>query len=76
MGDDPRSIVEEGDQIGLATSSVADQDFGAVHDIAHPQLAGLLEGEAAPITLGACLARDVHQSMAHEQPMDGGGRQR
>ena len=47
-GDDAGGVVDEGDQVGLAAAAAV-PDLGPVHDVAHPQLAGVLEGEAAAI---------------------------
>jgi len=45
--------------------------------VAHPQLAGVGEGKAAPVLAGlGGVAGLVHQAGAPEQPVDGGGGQR
>jgi hypothetical protein len=49
MRDHPRGIVDKRDQVGLALDPLADHHARAVHDVAHPQLAALGEGEAAPV---------------------------
>ena len=41
-----------------------------MHDVAHPQLAGVAEGEAAAV--GAVRRRPVEQPLATEQPVHGG----
>ena len=38
-----------GDVIDPPLSALADGDGGTMHDVAHPQLAGVGEGKAAPI---------------------------
>ena len=69
-GDDAGGVVDEGDQVGLAPGP-ADADPGPVHDVAHPQLARLAVGEAAPV--GAVVRRlPVEQPLAGEKPVHGG----
>ena len=68
-GDDPGGVVDEGDEVGLATAPAV-ADLGPVHDVAHPQLAGLAEGEAAPV--GAVRRLAVEQPLAAQQPVHGG----
>ena len=46
-GDDAGGVVDEGDEGALSPRSPV-AELGPVHDIAHPQLAGVAEGEAAP----------------------------
>jgi hypothetical protein len=75
-GDDPGGIVDEGDQVGLTPGAITHRNARPVHDIAHPQLPGLGEGEAAPVAIARILLGPDHQAMAGEQPMHGGGRQR
>ena len=67
--DDAGGVVDEGDEVGLAPGSAV-SDLGPVHDVAHPQLAGLLEGEAAAV--GAVRRLLVEQALAAEEPMHGG----
>ena len=76
VGHDPGGIVDEGDQVGLALGTIAHQDARPVHHIAHPHLPGLGEGEAAPILIARVVLGFVHQAMAGQQAMHGGGRQR
>ena len=76
MRDDPGRVVDEGDQVGLALGALSDQDTGAVHDITHPQLPGLGEGEAAAVMIARLLLGLIHQAMAGEQAVHGRGRQR
>ena len=47
---DAGGVVDEGDQVGLA-SPPAVGDVGAVHDVAHPQFAGMAVGEAPPVVV-------------------------
>ena len=62
-------VVDEGDEVGLAPGSPV-PDLGSVHDVAHPQLAGVFEGEAAAVgTVGRLL---VEQALAAEEPVHGG----
>ena len=67
---DTGGVVEEGDQVGLAPRAGARQQHaGAVHDVAHPQLSGVREGEAAPVLSGLGVAGLVHEAGAAEQPV-------
>jgi hypothetical protein len=50
--------------------AIAHEDTRSVHHIAHPQLPGPGEGEAAPVGLGVLASGLVHQSMPGEQAMD------
>ena len=72
-GDDAGCVVDEGDEVGLA-AGFAVADFGPVHDVAHPQLAGVPEGEAAAV--GAAWGFFVEQAVAAEQPVHGRGGER
>ena len=47
----------------------SEPDLGPVHDVAHPQLAGVAEGEAAAV--GAVRRLLVEQALAAEEPMHG-----
>jgi hypothetical protein len=47
-----------------------------VHHVTHPQLPGALEGEAAAIGVAGRVGARLHQAVADQQAMDGGGRQR
>ena len=47
------------------------EDRRPVHDVAHPELAGGVEGEAAPVLARRLLRAARHQPLAAEQPMDG-----
>src|SRR6266545_4357478 len=68
VGDHPRRVVDERDEVRLALLA-GDGDGRAVHDVAHPQVARLLEGEA-PVVLGRRLARLLrHEPGAGEQPV-------
>ena len=67
--DDAGGVVDEGDQVGLAPGSAV-PDLGSVHDVAHPHLAGMPEGEAAAIRpVGRLL---VEQALAAEEAVHGG----
>ena len=75
--DDARRIVEQRDQVRLVAAPVLLVEHGrAVHDVAHPELVGGVEAEAAPVLAGGRLGRPRHQAVAAQQPMDGRGRQR
>ena len=50
VGDDASGVVDEGDEIGFAFTAVVVGDGGSVHDVAHPQFCGFVEGEAAPVS--------------------------
>ena len=69
-GDDAGGVVDEGDEVGLSPGSAV-TDLRPVHDIAHPQLAGIAEGEAAAV--GAVVGLGIEQALAVEQPVHGGG---
>ena len=45
-----------------------------VHDIAHPHLPGVAEGETAPVIIAVIALGFIHQAMTGEQTMDGGRR--
>ena len=72
-GDDAGGVVDEGNEVGLAPAS-AEPNLGPVHDVAHPQLAGVAEGEAAAV--GAVRGLLVEQAPAAEEPMHGRGGER
>ena len=63
-GDDAGGVVDEGNEVGLAPA-LAEPDLGPVHDVAHPQLAGVAEGEAAAV--GAVRGLLVEQAPAAEE---------
>ena len=46
VGDDAGDVVDEGDQVGLAAAPAVG-DVGVVHDVAHPQFAGMAVGARA-----------------------------
>ena len=69
-GDDTGGVVDEGDEVALSPRSAV-TDLRPVHDIAHPQLAGVAEGEAAAV--GAVVGLGIEQALAMEQPVHGGG---
>ena len=72
-GDDAGGVVDEGDEVGLAAATAV-PDLWPVHDVAHPQLAGVAEGEAAAV--GAVRGLSVEQALAAEQPVHGRGGER
>ena len=74
VGDDAGGVVDEGDQVGLVTLA-ASADLGAVHDIAHPQLNGELEGKAAAVDAKRLVSAFAHEALAAEQTVHGGRRQ-
>ena len=76
VGNHAGGIVEEGDEIALAPCAPGDCDAGTMHDIAHPELAGMDEGEAPPILVTHLGARFVHQTCTTQEAVHGGGRQR
>ena len=55
-------------------STTAVPDLWPVHDVAHPQLAGVAEREAAAV--GAVRGLSVEQALAAEQPVHGRGGER
>ena len=74
-GDDPGGIVDEGDEEGLsALAPVA--DLGSVHDVGHPQLAGVAEGESSPVGGDGVAGAFVEQAFAREQAVHGRGGKR
>ena len=73
VGDDAGGVVDEGDQIGLAAPAAVG-DGRAVHDVAHPQLAGVPVGEAAAVGGGPARVA-VEEPLAGEQPVDRRGRE-
>ena len=80
----PGGVIEESDEVGLAPDArVRHQHAGAVHDVAHPQLAGVGEVELAALGVGGGLGQQIgvasafaDQAGAAEQPVYGGGGQR
>ena len=68
-GDDAGGVVDEGDQVGLAAAAAVG-DGRAVHDVAHPQLAGVSVGEA-PSVGHRLLGPPVEEAFAGEQAVDG-----
>ena len=67
-GDDAGGIVDECDEEGLsAPAPVA--HLRPVHDIAHPQLAGVAVGEASPVGGDGLAGARVEQPLAREQPV-------
>jgi hypothetical protein len=46
-----------------------------MHHVTHPQLVGLVEGEAPTVLAGGLLA-PLHQAVTREQTVDGGWSQR
>ena len=75
-GDDPGRVVEHADEVGLLLATAGDDDGGAVHDVAHPQLAGALEGEVPAVLRRRALGLPVHHAGARQDAVHGGERQR
>ena len=74
-GERAGGIVDEGNEEGLsAPAPIA--DLRSVHDIAHPQFAGVAEGEASPVDGDGLAGAFVEKAFAREQPMHRGGSQR
>ena len=73
IGDDAGGVVDEGGQVGLAASAAV-RDGRAVHDVAHPQFAGVAVGEA-PAVGDRLVGVAVEESLAGEQAVDGGRRE-
>ena len=74
-GEHAGGIVDEGHEEGLsAPAPIA--DLRSVHDIAHPQLAGVAEGEASPVDGDGLAGAFVEKAFAREQPMHRRGSQR
>ena len=74
-GEHAGGIVDEGHEEGLsAPAPIA--DLRSVHDIAHPQLAGVAESEASPVDGDGLAGAFVEKAFAREQPMHRGGSQR
>ena len=74
-GERAGGIVDKGNEEGLsAPAPIA--DLRSVHDIAHPQLAGVAEGEASPVDGDGLAGVFVEKAFAREQPMHRRGSQR
>ena len=74
-GERAGGIVDEGHEEGLSASAPI-ADLRSVHDIAHPQLAGVAEGEASPVDGDGLAGAFVEKAFAREQPMHRRGSQR
>ena len=74
-GEHAGGIVDEGHEEGLSASAPI-ADLRSVHDIAHPQLAGVAEGEASPVDGDGLAGAFVEKAFAREQPMHRRGSQR
>ena len=71
-GNHSGGVVDEGDEEGLsAPAPVA--HLRPVHHVAHPQLAGVAEGEASPVGGDGLTGAFVEHPFAREQPVHGGG---
>ena len=57
VGHDAGGVVEKRDEVGSCACACRRRDRGAVHDVAHPELVGLLEGEAAAVLAVGSLGR-------------------
>ena len=73
-GNRPGGIVDECNEVGLSPSAPVAHG-GAVHDIALPALAGVAEGEPAPVGGDGVIGVFVEESFAREQPVHGRGRE-
>ena len=71
-GDDTGGIVDEGDEEGLATPAAV-TGLRPVHDIAHPHLPGIPEGEPSPVGGDGLTGALVEQALTREQPVHRGG---
>ena len=67
------AVVDEGDEEGLSAPAPVG-DLRPVHHVAHPQLAGVAEGEASPVGGDGLTGASVEQPFAREQPVHGGRR--
>ena len=74
-GEHAGGIVDEGHEEGLSASAPI-ADLRSVHDIAHPQFAGVAESEASPVDGDGLAGAFVEKAFAREQPMHRGGSQR
>ena len=74
-GDDPGGIVDKRDEEGLSAPAPVG-DLRSVHDVAHPQLAGVAEGESSPVGGDGVTGAFVEQALAREQAVHGGGGKR
>ena len=74
-GEHAGGIVDEGHEEGLSASAPI-ADLRSVHDIAHPQLAGVAESEASPVDGDGLAGAFVEKAFAREQPMHRRGSQR
>ena len=74
VGDDAGGVVDEGDQVGLVAPATG-ANLGAVHDIAHPHLASVFEGEAAAVDAKRLVGAFDHKPLAAQQTVHGGRRQ-
>ena len=70
VGDHTGGVVEKGNQVGFALAPAIGEHAGAVHDVAHPQLPGVLEGKAGEM-INAGMAKKGLVSLAW---YDGGAR--
>jgi hypothetical protein len=72
-GHDPRRVIDEGDEVGLALPLFLDRNRGAMHDVAHPELACALELEMPMVLVGRGLL--LHEAVAREQAVYGRNRE-
>ena len=72
-----RMCLHAGDQMeeGLAAPAPV-TDLRSVHDVAHPQLSGIAEGESSPVGRGGRAGTPVEQALGREQPVHRGGSKR
>ena len=68
-------MIDKRDEEGLSAPAPVG-DLRSVHDIAHPQLAGVAEGESSPVGSDGVAGVFVEQALARKQAVHGGGRKR
>ena len=74
-GNHPGGVVDERDEEGLSAPAPVG-DLRPVHDIAHPQRAGVAVGEASPVGGDGGAGASVEQALAREQPVHRRGGER
>ena len=74
-GEDAGGVVDERDEEGFSAPAPVG-DLRSVHHVAHPQLAGIAEGEASPVSGDGVAGVFVEQALAREQAVHGGGGER
>ena len=74
MGHEARGVVNEGEEEGLAAAAAVGgvaADLGAVHEVAHEELAGIAVAEAAAVLGGVVGARAGGQAGPAQHAVDG-----